>query len=249
MNRPLIAGNWKMFTDTAAAAKLAGELKASFAGCDWADVVVCPPFTSIPTVAALLVESTIEVGGQNMHWEKEGAFTGEISGKMLEASGCKWVIIGHSERRMYFSETNQGISAKIGAAIGLNLKPIICVGETLDERESGLTERVVEKQISEGIGKLKDIEWLTVAYEPVWAIGTGRNATPGQAQGVHRFIRGLISEMWGTDVASSIRLLYGGSVKPENAASLWAEEDIDGFLVGGASLRAETFFEIAEAVK
>jgi triosephosphate isomerase len=249
MRRPLVAGNWKMFTDPKSAAKLAGDLKTAFSTCNWADIVVCPPFTSIPAVAATLRGTAIEVGGQNMHWEKEGAFTGEISGNMLIGSDCRWVIIGHSERRTYFSETNQGVSAKIIAATACGLRPIVCVGETLDEKESGSTEEVIEKQIKEGIGGLKEIDNLTIAYEPIWAIGTGRNATPRQAQGVHGFIRDLISEIWRADVASSIRLLYGGSVKPENAASLWAEEDIDGFLVGGASLKAESFFGIAEAVK
>jgi triosephosphate isomerase len=249
MRRPLIAGNWKMFTDPGSATKLARELKAAFLGCEWADVVVCPPFISIPAVISALSGSIIEVGAQNMHWEKEGAFTGEVSGNMLKGSGCQWVIIGHSERRTYFSETNQGVSAKIRAAIACDLQPIACLGETLEERESGLTEEIVNKQFTEGPGSLKDIGKLAIAYEPVWAIGTGKNATPAQAQEVHRLIRGLILDMWGADSASSVRLLYGGSVKPENAASLWAQEDIDGFLVGGASLNAESFFAIARAVK
>lgn len=249
MKRPLIAGNWKMFTDPDSAARLAGELKTGFSACDWADVLVCPPFTSIPAVVSTLTGSMIEVGGQNLYRESEGAFTGEVSGSMLSGSGCKWVIIGHSERRTYFSESNGEIFSKIKAAIASGLRPLVCIGESLENRESNQTAKVVKTQIIEGLGGLKELGNLTIAYEPVWAIGTGRNATPGQAQEVHRFIRDLISENWGTDAAASMRLLYGGSVKPENAGSLWAEEDIDGFLVGGASLKAESFIRIAQAVK
>ena len=249
MRRPLVAGNWKMFTDPASAGKLAGELKGKFADCTWADIVVCPPFTSLQAVAGSLHDSKIEIGGQNMHWESEGAFTGEISATMLLNAGCKWVIIGHSERRTYFSETDAGVLSKVKSALAAGLKPIVCVGETLMQREGGITEKTVETQLVSGVGKMEDINRLTIAYEPVWAIGTGKNATPGQAEEVHSFIRNLIGGRWGAESAKSIRILYGGSVKPENAGLLWQEEDIDGFLVGGASLKAESFMRIAESLK
>jgi triosephosphate isomerase len=249
MRRPLVAGNWKMFTDPASAAKLADGLRTRFSACDWADVVVFPPFTSIAAVVSALSGSVIEVGGQNIHWENEGAYTGEVSGSMLKASGCKWAIVGHSERRKYFAETDEKVLSRIGAAIASGLNPIVCVGESLEERESGLTETVVERQIAGGLSGLQDIGSLTLAYEPVWAIGTGRTAAPDQAQEVHRFIRALISDRWGTGSAARIRLLYGGSVKPENAASLGAEEDIDGFLVGGGSLKAESCLGVGPTVK
>ncbi len=249
MRRPLVAGNWKMFTDPASAGKLAGELREKFADCAWADIVVCPPFTSLHAVAGSLPDSNIEIGGQNMHWENEGAFTGEISATMLLNAGCKWVIIGHSERRRYFSETDDRVLSKVSSALAAGLKPIVCVGETLDQREAEITEKTVETQLYGGLGKIEDINGLTVAYEPVWAIGTGKNATPGQAEEVHRFIRKLIAERWGAGIADSIRILYGGSVKPENAGSLSREENIDGFLVGGASLKADSFLGIAESLK
>ncbi len=249
MRRPLIAGNWKMFTDPSSAMKLAGELKKEFKNCAWADVVVCPPFTSFHAVVESLEDSNIEIGGQNIHWESEGAFTGGISAAMLLNSGCKWVIIGHSEMRTYFSETDKQVLSKVRSALAAGLKPIVCVGETLEQRESGITEKTVEAQLVGGVGDIDDISRLTMAYEPVWAIGTGRNATPQQAEEVHRFMRRLIADRWGARVAESIRILYGGSVKPENAGSLGQEENIDGFLVGGASLKAASFLRIAESLK
>lgn len=249
MRRPLIAGNWKMFTDPASAGKLADELRERFASFKLADIVVCPPFISIQAVADSLKDSNIEIGGQNIHWEIEGAFTGEISATMLMSAGCNWVIIGHSERRTYFSETNQRVLSKVRSALAAGLKPIVCVGETLDQKEADITEKTVEDQLYSGLGDIDDIGRLTIAYEPVWAIGTGKNATPKQAEDVHRFIRKLIADRWGAKAAESIRILYGGSVKPENAASLWREDNIDGFLVGGASLKADSFLLIAESVK
>jgi len=238
-----------MFTDPSTARKLAGELKEKFADCTWVDVVVCPPFTSIQAVVGSLDGSNIEVGGQNLHWESEGAFTGEISAAMLLSSGCKWVIIGHSERRAYFSETDKRVLSKARSALAAGLKPIVCVGETLDQREADITEKIVEAQLDGGLGDIDDIGHLTIAYEPVWAIGTGKNATPQQAEEVHGFIRKLLAEHWGAKAAESTRILYGGSVKPENASALWREENIDGFLVGGASLKADSFLRIAESVK
>ncbi len=238
-----------MFTDPASAGKLAGELREKFADCAWADIVVCPPFTSLHEVAGSLHGSNIEIGGQNMHWENEGAFTGEISAGMLLNAGCKWVIIGHSERRRYFSETDDRVLSKVSSALAAGLKPIVCVGETLDQREADITEKTVETQLYGGLEKIEDINRLTIAYEPVWAIGNCKHATPGQAEEVHRFIRKLIAERWGAGIADLIRILYGGSVKPENADSLSREENIDGFLVGGASLKADSFLRIAESLK
>jgi triosephosphate isomerase len=238
-----------MFTDPASAGTLADELRERFASFTLADIVVCPPFTSIQAVADSLKDSNIEIGGQNIHWEIEGAFTGEISATMLMSAGCNWVIIGHSERRTYFSETNQSVLSKVRSALAAGLKPIVCVGETPDQREADITEKTVETQLYGGLGDIDDIGRLTIAYEPVWAIGTGKNATPKQAEEVHRFIRKMIADRWGATAAESIRILYGGSVKPENAASLWREDNIDGFLVGRASLRADSFLLIAESVK
>jgi len=249
MRKALIAGNWKMYTTPSAAETLAKGLKSSLGNCSWADIVVCPPYTSLHPVIAALKGTGIGIGGQNMHWETEGAFTGEISPNMLKEFGCEWVIIGHSERRAYFGETDEKIMKKTRAAIEAGLKPIVCVGETLDQRDAGITQKIVESQIIDGLKRMGEIEQVTIAYEPVWAIGTGRTATPEQAQEVHQFIRGLISRTWSEAIGSAMRILYGGSVKPDNAANLWAKEDIDGFLVGGASLKADSFTAIAEAAK
>jgi triosephosphate isomerase len=249
MRKPLVAGNWKMFTDLSSAENLSSELKSKMAGYNWADLVVCPPFTSLFKVVSILGGSGIEIGGQNLHWENEGAYTGEVSGSMLKSAGCLWVIIGHSERRAYFGETDENVARKANAALKNDLKPIVCVGESLEQREMGITGDIVKGQLMGGLGGFSGLEGITIAYEPVWAIGTGRTATPQQAQEVHLLLRGLIRQKWGDQPADSVRILYGGSVKPENAAELWSEEDIDGFLVGGASLKAESFANIAEAVK
>jgi triosephosphate isomerase len=249
MRKPFIAGNWKMFTDPRSAGELAAKLKDKLGNIDWSDLAVFPPFTSLVTVINSLQGTDIAVGGQNIYWEKEGAFTGEISPTMLLGAGCRMVLIGHSERRIYFGEKDSTVLRKIRAALETGLEPIVCIGETLEQRESGITELVVERQISEGMGEIKDLSRITIAYEPVWAIGTGRNATPQQAQDVHKFIRGLIVKSWSGETADSIRILYGGSVKPDNSKSLWEKEDIDGFLVGGASLKADSFAGIVESVK
>ncbi|MEE9552822.1 MAG: triose-phosphate isomerase [candidate division Zixibacteria bacterium] len=248
MRKPLVAGNWKMFTVPSVSKELAAGLKSKLAGCGWADLVVCPPYTSLTTVISELTGTSIDVGAQNLHWESEGAFTGEISPQMLSDSGCKWVIIGHSERRAIFGETDDGVFKKINAALKTGLKPIVCVGESLEQRDSGVTEEIVKGQLLGGIGQL-NISGLTIAYEPVWAIGTGRTATPQQAQDVHRFLRNTIKEKWGQEKAESIKILYGGSVKPENAGDLSKKDDIDGFLVGGASLKADSFAAIIETLK
>jgi triosephosphate isomerase len=246
---PLVAGNWKMYTDSTSAVELAVKLKSSLAGCSWADLAVFPPFTSLTGVCTALKGTRLHVGGQNLHWEKEGAFTGEISASMLKIAGCDMVLIGHSERRSYFGETDERVNLKLKSALSNHLKPIFCIGESLEQRESGITEKVVESQLLGGLSDIRNLEDIVIAYEPVWAIGTGKNASPEQAADVHKFIRGLIAKSWGSEAAEAIRLLYGGSVKPDNSASLWSKEDIDGFLIGGASLKAESFTAIADTVK
>ena len=238
-----------MYTEPASAAELAGKIRTGLGNCDWADIAVFPPFTSIATVVETMRGSVISVGGQNIHWMAEGAFTGEVSPQMLLKSGCDMVIIGHSERRTYFGETDGTVLLKADAALSAGLRPIVCIGETLEQRESGITEQVLTKQVSAGLGRLTSLDNLTIAYEPVWAIGTGRNATPEQASEAHKFIRSLVTGMWGDDTANNIRILYGGSVKPDNSRSLWEKDDIDGFLVGGASLKAGSFEAIARSAK
>ena len=249
MRRPLVAGNWKMYTDPLSAGELAGKLRAALSGCNWADLAVFPPFTSLANIIPLLANSNIAVGGQNIHWEKEGAFTGEISPVILKNIGCRMVLIGHSERRTYFGETEARVLLKVKAALAVNLIPIVCIGESLEQRESGITEQVVANQLQGGLSEIDDISKTVIAYEPVWAIGTGRNATPEQASDIHRFIRKVILDRWGSQTAESMQILYGGSVKPDNAKSLAVKEDIDGFLVGGASLKVDSFSAIAESFK
>ncbi len=210
------------------------------------EVVVCPPFTALERVKKVLEGTPIRLGAQNMYFEEKGAFTGEISPVMLKDIGVEYVIIGHSERRHIFGETDEMISKKVLKALEHNLIPILCVGEKLDEREDGKTEVVVERQLMSAVGNLDpaDIRKVVIAYEPVWAIGTGRNATPQQAQEVHKFIRTKLAEKFGEEIASSVTILYGGSVKPHNVYELTKEEDVDGALVGGASLSAESFIGI-----
>jgi len=238
-----------MYTVPSTAATLAAELKKCADGFDFADIAVFPPHLCIPAVKKMLEGSNIEVGAQDMYWELEGAYTGATSANMIIDSGCGMVLIGHSERRSYFGETDEKVLKKAVTAISEGLKPIICVGETLEQREAGITETVLQGQITEGLGDLKNLSVVTIAYEPVWAIGTGKTATPDQAAEVHKFIRGLVAQRWGADISGNIRILYGGSVKPDNARTLWEREDIDGFLVGGASLKADSFCEIVKSVK
>jgi len=249
MRKILIAGNWKMNLDPAEGARLALELADKSVGWPDVDVVICPPFVTLPAVAEKLSGTRIELGAQNMHDQDNGAYTGEISGLMLLTAGCKWVILGHSERRQLFGETDGGVDKKLGKALALGLQPIVCVGETLSEREAGRTVAVVERQLQNGLSGVKsvDIEKVTIAYEPVWAIGTGKVATVKQAGEVHAFIRSWLGENFGAEAAGMIRILYGGSVKPDNAAELLAHPDIDGALVGGASLQAEAFDGIIRA--
>jgi len=250
MRRPLVAGNWKMFKGPTEARKLALELRNGLLGRrDGPEVVVCPPFVSLAAVAEILHGSPIGLGAQNVHWEAQGAFTGEIASSMLRDAGCTHVIIGHSERRQHCGETNTTVQRRVRAALAAGLCPIVCVGETLAERDAGVTSRVVETQVREGLADLSAEDWgrLVLAYEPVWAIGTGRNATPEQAQEVHALLRGLAGALAGPAGAAALRILYGGSMKPENAAALLGQPDVDGGLVGGASLEAPSFLAIVAA--
>jgi triosephosphate isomerase len=210
------------------------------------EIVVCPPFTALAAAAQAISGSNIALGGQNLHWEVQGAFTGEVSAQMLDEAGCRWVIIGHSERRQLFGETDETVHKKILAALRQGLTPIACCGETLTEREANRTLEVVGRQIQGALGPLKaeQVKSLVVAYEPVWAIGTGKVATPGQAQEVHVAIRAQVGKLHGAEVAAGLRILYGGSVKPDNVKDLMAQPDLDGALVGGASLQAESFAAI-----
>jgi len=250
MRRKVIAGNWKMYKNVDESAKLINELKDRLKDLsDTVEVILCPPFTSLGIASQLLRASRLKLGAQNMHFQDDGAYTGEISGQMLRFIGCEYVILGHSERRTYFHESDEIINRKVKKALASNLKPIVCVGETLDERERGLTEVVVTKQaggVLDGI-PLEDLRRLVIAYEPVWAIGTGKNATPQQANDVHKLIRGLISKTYDRSAGDGLIIQYGGSVKPENAVDLLSQPDIDGALVGGASLQAESFAAIVKA--
>jgi len=243
---PLIAGNWKMYKNAAEAAQTAETLKGLLAGLSGVEVMIAPPFTALAAVAAVLANAPIALGAQNLFWETEGAFTGEISPAMLKAAGCRYVIIGHSERRQYFRESDEHVNRKVKAALAAGLIPVLCIGETEAQREAEQTLSVLDKQIRLG---LRDIalsgpEAMVVAYEPVWAIGTGKTATRDQAQDAHAFIRSQLGQVAGEACAAGLRILYGGSVKPENAAALMQMADIDGALVGGASLNPETFARI-----
>ncbi len=252
MRRSIIAGNWKMYNDAAQTAALIDALKQQLPPSrPDALVVVCPPFTSLPAAADRLSGGTIRLGAQNMSEHDEGAYTGEVSWKMLVGAGCTYVILGHSERRQYFRETDDLINRKARTALAHGLQPILCVGETLEERESNKTAAVVSGQVKGVLHGLTptDMRSVVIAYEPVWAIGTGRNATPQQAQEVHAMIRGLVREMLGGEVAESLTIQYGGSVKPDNASDLLRQSDIDGALVGGASLKADAFAAIVRAAK
>jgi len=246
MRRPIIAGNWKMYKDVNAAVELANEIKRGAFDVEDVEIVICPPATNLGDVGEMLIESNIHMGAQNCYWEAEGAFTGEISTSMIKSVGCKYVIIGHSERRKYFGETDETVNKKIKAAIDSGLFPILCVGETLEEREAGKTMEVVKTQVSGALSGFDEayLDTLIIAYEPVWAIGTGKTATPEQAQEVHAMIRGLLSELYSEAFSDSKRILYGGSVKPDNIEKLMQEKDIDGGLIGGASLKSDGFVDI-----
>ncbi len=238
-----MAGNWKMYKTAAQTAAFFEQFRPLVEKSDQCDIVICPPFVNVPAAVAAAQGSRIEVGGQNLYWAKEGAYTGEVSAPMLVAAGCQWVIIGHSERRQYFGETDETVYQKTVAALEAGLHPIVCVGERLEEREAGKTEPVILAQLRGGLGKLEaaQVERITVAYEPVWAIGTGKTATPEMAADVHRYIRSMVARQFGFGPAGKLRILYGGSVKPDNVKGLMAQTEIDGALVGGASLDAASF--------
>ena len=248
MRKKLIAANWKMYKTAAQAQEFLRAFLPLVADHDRDEVVLCPPFTAIAAVVEGVAGTSVGVGGQDLYWEKEGAFTGEISAGMLVATGCTHVIIGHSERRQYFGETDDTVNRKLKSALEARLTPIVCVGEVIQEREAGVTEDVLRRQCT---GALRGIsgqkaQKLVMAYEPVWAIGTGKTATPQMAAEAHRVIRAQAAQALGKEVADGLRILYGGSVKPDNARALMSEEEIDGGLVGGASLDAKSFAAIVK---
>jgi triosephosphate isomerase len=246
MRRPLIAGNWKMHKTIAETTAFVGSLKARLTFVEHCDVVVAPPFTALRAAAEAAQGSLIRVAGQDLHWEREGAHTGEVSATMLLEAGASYVIIGHSERRRDHGETDEMVNRKLNAALTAGLTPIVCVGETLTEREAGQTRQVLDRQFERGLAGLtpSELSRVIIAYEPVWAIGTGRTATPEMAAESHRFLRELARRAFGETLAGGLRILYGGSVKPDNIAGLMSEPDIDGALVGGASLDIESFVAI-----
>jgi triosephosphate isomerase len=243
MRKPVIAGNWKMYKTIAEAVDFVAKVKPLVASATHCEVVAAPPFTALRAVAEAVKGSNIAVAAQNVHWDKEGAHTGDVSPGMLLEAGCTHVIIGHSERRHDHGETDEQVNRKVKAALAAGLLPIVCVGETLDERESGKTEEVLQRQFEGGFAGLtpQDFSRIIVAYEPVWAIGTGRTATPEMAAESHRYFRGLVRSQVAEAVAVALRILYGGSVKPDNVGGLMAQEEIDGALVGGASLKPDSF--------
>lgn len=247
--KPIIAGNWKMNKTVSEAIAFVRELKVSLAGFGGVEVVVCPPFTALALVAEALRGTDIAVGAQDVYWEDKGAFTGEISPVMLKEAGCRYVIIGHSERRQFFGETSEAVNRKVKTVFSQGLTPIMCVGEMLAEREAGITEKVVRTQTEGGLAGLtpEQVAGMVIAYEPVWAIGTGKTASDDDAQQVIGFIRSRVKALYGAGAAEQVRIQYGGSVKPANTAGLIARPDIDGALVGGASLEVESFTGIIRA--
>ena len=243
---PLIAGNWKMFKTCEEATDTAARLVKLVSGTSGCDIMIAPAFTALFSVSGILRGSPIALGAQTLHWEKEGAFTGEVSADMLKSCGCTHVIIGHSERRQYFGETDETVNRRIKCALSNHIVPVFCIGETEKERDDEKTMNVLDKQVKAGLKGLgsESLSNLVIAYEPVWAIGTGKTATSAQVQDVHCFLRSLMGDLFGNELAKSTRIIYGGSVKPSNISELMSLEDVDGALVGGASLVAETFNEI-----
>lgn len=248
MRKPIVAGNWKMNKTVAEAESLAEGIKIDLAECTSVDVVLCPPFTALKTVSDVVSGTQIKTGAQNMHAELSGAFTGEVSPEMLRDLYCHYVILGHSERRAMFGETDEIVNGKVKSAHQNNLYPIVCVGETLEQRDADQVESVVERQIRGSLADIpaEEMKKTIVAYEPVWAIGTGRTATPEQAQEVHALIRDILRKVYDDSVANAVRIQYGGSMKPKNAAELLKQPDIDGGLIGGASLESHSFVQIVE---
>jgi triosephosphate isomerase len=250
MRRKVIAGNWKMNKDIHETANLIVELMDRMKDFkNQVDVVICPPYTSLVVAKSLVKDSPIKLGAQNMSQYDDGAYTGEISATMLTAIGCQYVILGHSERRQYFKETDDLINSKLRKALSIGLTPIACIGETLEEREAGVTDKVITTQIKGVLRELSssEVEKIIIAYEPVWAIGTGKNATPEQANQVHKLIRKLIGQLYSWSLAEKILVQYGGSMNAQNAASLLSQSDIDGGLIGGASLKSDAFISIIQA--
>ena len=246
MRIPFIAGNWKMYKTVAEAVKYVKEFRGMVKDIEDVEIVVAPTFTALHAAAEAARNSNVGIAGQNLHWEREGAFTGEVSGAMVREAGAEYVIIGHSERRTLFGETDAIVHRKLAAALVHGLTPIVCVGETLDQRERNETFDVLDRQIKEGFDAVtaQQLGLLVIAYEPVWAIGTGRNATPAQAGEVHAHIRRRLRQWFGSDAADACHVIYGGSVKPDNIRELVAQPDVDGALVGGASLDLRSFFDI-----
>ena len=249
MRKPFVAGNWKMNKTSEEAELLARGVVEAVGNISEVDVAVCPPFTALERVAGVVKSTLVGLGAQNMHWEPEGAYTGEVSAQMLLTSGCQYVILGHSERRQYFGETDATVNQRLKSALAAGLSPIVCVGETLEERKSEVTEQVVKKQVTGALEGLsaEDAQKIVLAYEPVWAIGTGLTATPDQAEAVHAFIRGVLGQLYSDTVEDAVRIQYGGSMKPENAADLLGRPNIDGGLIGGAALVVDSFAAIVKA--
>jgi triosephosphate isomerase len=241
--RPILAGNWKMNMTATQARELASKLIPLVSAVKDRDIVLAPPFTALSAVADAIKGTNVSLAAQNLHWEDKGAFTGEISAEMLLDLGCRYVIIGHSERRQYFGETDESVNKKVKQALKKGLLPILCVGETLAEREAGMLKDIIGRQVTVGLKDISvdDMKKVVIAYEPVWAIGTGKTATPEQANEVHALIRQKVKALYSTEIAEGLRIQYGGSVTPENVSTLMAMPDIDGALVGGASLKPESF--------
>jgi triosephosphate isomerase len=250
MRKTIIAGNWKMYKTISEAIELANGLKRELysLNADDIDIVLCPPFTALSEISEVATGSNMGVGAQDMYWEPEGAYTGQVSPVMLKDAGCRYVIIGHSERRQFFSETNESVNKKLKSALKHGLTPIVCVGETLAERERGDTFKVLDDHVINGLAQISKEEMLktVIAYEPVWAIGTGKTATPVQAQEAHQYIRSLLVKLFDKETAEQVRIQYGGSVKPENITELMRQPDVDGGLVGGASLKVDSFSQIVK---
>jgi len=248
MRKPIIAGNWKMNNNLEESEKLVVDLKPLIKDVEDVEIVIAPPFTALSFISSLSIGTNIKLSAQNMHFEQKGAFTGEVSPAMLLDVGCEYVIIGHSERRMYFGESDKTVNKKIRAALESGLTPIVCVGESLEERENNETFKVIKTQLQEGLKErgASDGTKIVIAYEPIWAIGTGKTATKEQAEEVHKFIREKLSTIFSKEVAELMRILYGGSVKPDNIDELMSQNDIDGALVGGAALKAESFARIVK---
>lgn len=251
LRRPLIAGNWKMFKTGPEAVETTDRLVKLLSTTIDVDVMIAPPFTALALVSDMLKKTPISLGAQNLFWEAEGAYTGEISASMLVSAGCRYVIVGHSERRQYFGETDETVNKKIKAAVKNDLIPVMCIGESETERESKETFSVLDRQVQKGLKGFSadEMETLVIAYEPIWAIGSGKTATADQAQEIHLFLRAMLGKKFGNKLAKSLRILYGGSVKPDNITDLMTMPDIDGALIGGASLEPETFSKIVQFQK